>query len=84
MHCWGRRCTATFADLFLNSFVLSLADFDAELMMEEESLVWTSKDVVIVLEHNNKMIPLRYVKLFCKEKNVLLIPAQHEFKLLLF
>lgn len=28
--------------------------------MEEESLVWTSKDVVIVLEHNNEKIPLRY------------------------
>jgi len=30
--------------------------------MEEESLVWASKDVVIVLEHNNEKIPLRY---FC-------------------
>jgi len=39
-----------------------LADVDAELLMEEESLVWTSKDVVIVLEHNNEKIPLRYDK----------------------
>lgn len=51
-------------DFFFNtiSFVLSLADVDAELLMEEESLVWTSKDVVIVLEHKNEKIPLRYVK----------------------
>lgn len=43
------------------SFVLSLADVDAQLMMEDESLVWTSKDVVIVLEHQNENIPLRLV-----------------------
>lgn len=30
------------------SFVLSLADVDPHLMMEDESLVWTSKDVVVV------------------------------------
>lgn len=30
-------------------------------MMEDESLVWTSNDVVIVLQHQNEMIPLRYV-----------------------
>jgi hypothetical protein len=69
-----------FADFFLNhSFVLSLAEVDAELMMEEESLVWTSKDVVIVLEHNNKMIPLRYVELLCTGKFVLWMPALREF-----
>ncbi|XP_037430615.1 uncharacterized protein LOC119296316 [Triticum dicoccoides] len=51
----------TYGTRVIPVFVLSLADFDAELMMEEESLVWTSKDVVIVLEHNNKMIPLSYV-----------------------
>lgn len=41
------------------SFVLSLADVDEQLMMEGESLVWTSNDVVIVLQHLNKQIPLR-------------------------
>ena len=41
------------------SFVLSLADVDKNLMMEDDSLVWTSKDVVIVLEHQNDKIPLR-------------------------
>lgn len=51
----------TYGTRVIPVFVLSLADVDAELMMEEESLVWTSKDVVIVLEHNNKMIPLSYV-----------------------
>lgn len=30
-------------------------------MMEDESLVWTSNDVVIVLQHQNEKIPLRYV-----------------------
>lgn len=42
-------------------FVLSLADVDAHLMMEDESLVWTSNDVVIVLQHQNEKIPLSYV-----------------------
>lgn len=42
-------------------FVLSLADVDANLLMEDESLVWTSKDVVIVLQHQNDKIPLSYV-----------------------
>lgn len=43
----------------LHSFVLSLADVDPDLMMEDENLVWTSKDVVIVLQHDNEKIPLR-------------------------
>ncbi|CAM8921384.1 hypothetical protein QQ045_031634 [Rhodiola kirilowii] len=42
-------------------FVLSLADVDPILMMEDESLVWTSKDVVIVLQHEGEKIPLSYV-----------------------
>ncbi|XP_047950932.1 uncharacterized protein LOC125196453 [Salvia hispanica] len=42
-------------------FVLSLADVDDNLMMEDESLVWTSNDVVIVLEHQTDKIPLSYV-----------------------
>lgn len=46
------------------SFVLSLADVDPHLMMEDESLVWTSKDVVIVLQHEGEKIPLRFVMLF--------------------
>lgn len=44
---------------FFCSFVLSLADVDAQLMMEDESLIWTSNDVVIVLEHQSEKIPLR-------------------------
>ncbi|KAG8370537.1 hypothetical protein BUALT_Bualt14G0127300 [Buddleja alternifolia] len=32
-------------------FVPSLADVDKHLMMEDESIVWTSNDVVIVLQH---------------------------------
>ncbi|MQM00423.1 hypothetical protein Taro_033158 [Colocasia esculenta] len=42
-------------------FVLSLADVDPNLLMDDESLVWTSKDVVIVLQHNNENIPLSFV-----------------------
>ncbi|WJZ86743.1 hypothetical protein VitviT2T_006174 [Vitis vinifera] len=47
--------------LRLGSFVLSLADVDPHLMMEDESLVWISNDVVIVLQHQNEKIPLSYV-----------------------
>ncbi|PKA49913.1 hypothetical protein AXF42_Ash019229 [Apostasia shenzhenica] len=42
-------------------FVLSMAGVNADLLMDDESLVWTSKDVVIVLQHDNKEIPLSYV-----------------------
>ncbi|KAK6160966.1 hypothetical protein DH2020_004347 [Rehmannia glutinosa] len=42
-------------------FVLSLADVDEHLMMEDDSLVWTSNDVVIVLQHQSEKIPLSYV-----------------------
>ncbi|KAL6901970.1 hypothetical protein ACP4OV_004846 [Aristida adscensionis] len=51
----------TYGTRVIPVFVLSLAGVDAELLMEEESLVWTSKDVVIVLEHSNEKIPLSYV-----------------------
>ncbi|KAJ9555070.1 hypothetical protein OSB04_009684 [Centaurea solstitialis] len=42
-------------------FVLSLADVDPNLMMDDESLLWTSNDVVIVLQHQSEKIPLSYV-----------------------
>lgn len=42
-------------------FVLSLADVDHELLMEGDTQVWTSNDVVIVLQHENDQIPLSYV-----------------------
>ncbi|KAL4592418.1 hypothetical protein LXL04_005412 [Taraxacum kok-saghyz] len=42
-------------------FVLSLADVDPNLMMDDESLLWTSNDVVIVLQHQGEKIPLSYV-----------------------
>ncbi|XP_057957341.1 uncharacterized protein LOC131150558 [Malania oleifera] len=51
----------TYGTRVIPVFVLSLADVDAHLMMEDESLVWTSKDVVIVLQHQNEKIPLSYV-----------------------
>jgi hypothetical protein len=45
--------------LIIYRFILSLADVDPMLMMEDESLVWASSDVVIVLQHLNEKIPLR-------------------------
>ncbi|KAI7730213.1 hypothetical protein M8C21_031792 [Ambrosia artemisiifolia] len=42
-------------------FVLSLADVDPHLMMDDESLLWTSNDAVIVLQHQSDKIPLSYV-----------------------
>ncbi|XP_015883199.2 uncharacterized protein LOC107419002 [Ziziphus jujuba] len=51
----------TYGTRVIPVFVLSLADVDPHLMMDDESLVWTSKDVVIVLEHQNEKIPLSYV-----------------------
>ncbi|KAK7363464.1 hypothetical protein VNO77_05608 [Canavalia gladiata] len=51
----------TYGTRVIPVFVLSLADVDPNLMMEDESMVWTSKDVVIVLEHQNEKIPLSYV-----------------------
>ncbi|RAL47429.1 hypothetical protein DM860_013394 [Cuscuta australis] len=51
----------TYGTRVIPVFVLSLADVDEHLMMEDESLVWTSKDVVIVLQHPNDKIPLSYV-----------------------
>ncbi|XP_060197676.1 uncharacterized protein LOC132626724 isoform X1 [Lycium barbarum] len=49
----------TYGTRVIPVFVLSLADVDEHLMLEDESLVWTSKDVVIVLQHQNDKIPLR-------------------------
>ncbi|KAI8012232.1 hypothetical protein LOK49_LG06G03406 [Camellia lanceoleosa] len=51
----------TYGTRIIPVFVLSLADVDPRLMMEDDSLVWTSNDVVIVLEHQNEKIPLSYV-----------------------
>ncbi|XP_010524587.1 PREDICTED: uncharacterized protein LOC104802608 [Tarenaya hassleriana] len=51
----------TFGTRVIPVFILSLADVDQKLMMEDESLVWTSSDVVIVLQHLNEKIPLSYV-----------------------
>ncbi|CAN1281618.1 hypothetical protein LINPERPRIM_LOCUS17803 [Linum perenne] len=51
----------TYGTRVIPVFVLSLADVDPQIMMEDESLVWTSNDVVIVLEHQNDKIPLSYV-----------------------
>ncbi|KAK9288081.1 hypothetical protein L1049_016528 [Liquidambar formosana] len=51
----------TYGTRVIPVFVLSLADVDPHLMMEDESLVWTSNDVVIVLQHQSEKIPLSYV-----------------------
>ncbi|XP_024984004.1 uncharacterized protein LOC112519916 [Cynara cardunculus var. scolymus] len=54
-------------------FVLSLADVDPQLMMEDESLLWTSNDVVIVLQHRTEKIPLSYVS---ETERMHVIPSQ--------
>nr|VDC82846.1 unnamed protein product [Brassica rapa] len=51
----------TYGTRVIPVFILSLADVDPKLMMEDESLVWASSDVVIVLQHLNEKIPLSYV-----------------------
>ncbi|KAG2263384.1 hypothetical protein Bca52824_070463 [Brassica carinata] len=51
----------TYGTRVIPVFILSLADVDPMLMMEDESLVWASSDVVIVLQHLNEKIPLSYV-----------------------
>ncbi|KAJ8623419.1 hypothetical protein MRB53_031948 [Persea americana] len=51
----------TYGTRVIPVFVLSLAGMDADLLMEDESLVWTSNDVVIVLQHESEKIPLSYV-----------------------
>ncbi|MBA0629219.1 hypothetical protein Godav_023810 [Gossypium davidsonii] len=51
----------TYGTRVIPVFVLSLADVDPQLMMEDESFVWTGNDVVIVLEHQSPNIPLSYV-----------------------
>ncbi|WRX21633.1 hypothetical protein QQP08_014120 [Theobroma cacao] len=51
----------TYGTRVIPVFVLSLADVDPQLMMEDDSLVWASNDVVIVLEHQSEKIPLSYV-----------------------
>ncbi|XAR56982.1 hypothetical protein NMG60_11024971 [Bertholletia excelsa] len=51
----------TYGTRVIPVFVLSLADVDPHLMMDDESLLWTSNDVVIVLEHHDEKIPLSYV-----------------------
>jgi len=42
-------------------FVLSLAGINTELLMDGESQVWASNDVIISLQHENDQIPLSYV-----------------------
>ncbi|RVW69398.1 hypothetical protein CK203_059803 [Vitis vinifera] len=61
----------TYGTRVIPVFVLSLADVDPHLMMEDESLVWTSNDVVIVLQHQNEKIPLR-------ERGERRVPDGHE------
>ncbi|KAG5632497.1 hypothetical protein H5410_004214 [Solanum commersonii] len=67
----------TYGTRVIPVFVLSLADVDEHLMMEEESLVWTSKDVVIVLQHQNDKIPLSYVSEIERRHAIPMLAQQH-------
>ncbi|KAF9594602.1 hypothetical protein IFM89_034224 [Coptis chinensis] len=61
----------TYGTRVIPVFVLSLADVDTNLLMEDESLVWTSKDVVIVLQHDNEKIPLRFAHPLQAQRHIL-------------
>ncbi|PSR92497.1 capsid protein [Actinidia chinensis var. chinensis] len=63
----------TYGTRVIPVFVLSLADVDPHLMMEDESLVWTSNDVVIVLQHQNEKIDLSYVS---ETERIHAVPSQ--------
>lgn len=67
----------TYGTRVIPVFVLSLADVEPQLLMEDESLVWTSKDVVIVLEHQNENIPLSYVSETKKRDAIPSQPQRH-------
>ncbi|KAJ8528873.1 hypothetical protein K7X08_030613 [Anisodus acutangulus] len=67
----------TYGTRVIPVFVLSLADVDEHLMMEDESLVWTSKDVVIVLQHQNDKIPLSYVSEIERRHAIPMLAQQH-------
>ncbi|XP_069154209.1 uncharacterized protein [Solanum lycopersicum] len=67
----------TYGTRVIPVFVLSLADVDEHLMMEEESLVWTSKDVVIVLQHQNDKITLSYVSEIERRHAIPMLAQQH-------
>uniref|UniRef100_M1B5Z6 Uncharacterized protein n=2 Tax=Solanum tuberosum TaxID=4113 RepID=M1B5Z6_SOLTU len=67
----------TYGTRVIPVFVLSLADMDEHLMMEDESLVWTSKDVVIVLQHQNDTIPLSYVSEIERRHAISMLAQQH-------
>ncbi|GKD16767.1 hypothetical protein Tco_1205925 [Tanacetum coccineum] len=56
--------TRTYEMRVVPLFLLSLADVDPHFMMEDESLLWTSNDVVILLQHGSEKIPLR---IFCDD-----------------
>ncbi|WMV31063.1 hypothetical protein MTR67_024448 [Solanum verrucosum] len=67
----------TYCTRVIPVFVLSLADMDEHLMMEDGSLVWTSKDVVIVLQHQNDTIPLSYVSEIERRHAISMLAQQH-------
>ncbi|KAG0492027.1 hypothetical protein HPP92_005425 [Vanilla planifolia] len=54
-----------------------MAGVNADLLMEDESLVWTNKDVVIVLQHENEKIPLCYVSETSRQYAFPCGPASH-------
>lgn len=67
----------TYGTRVIPVFVLSLAGVDADLLMEDENLVWTSKDVVIVLQHENDKIPLSYVSETTRQYAIPSISQRH-------
>ncbi|KAH7277852.1 hypothetical protein KP509_38G011500 [Ceratopteris richardii] len=58
-------------------FVLSLAEVDPELLMDGESLVWTSQDSVFVLQHEKPSIDLSYLSETVRVKAEPMSPQRH-------
>eukprot|EP00250_Pteridium_aquilinum_P008214 c17771_g1_i3 orf=536-2992(-) len=58
-------------------FVLSLAEVDQQLMMDGESLLWTSHDSVFVLQHGKASIDLSYVSETASRKAEPMSPQRH-------
>lgn len=68
---------ASYGTRVIPVFVLSLAEVDPQLMMEGESLLWTSHDSVFVLQHGKGSIDLSYVSETERRKVEPVSPQRH-------
>lgn len=68
---------ASYGTRVIPVFVMSLAEVDAQLMMNGESLLWTSHDSVFVLQHGKESIDLSYVSETERRKAEPMSPQRH-------